>query len=92
VHGVVGLAVRLATVFSIRVWVRTYREKLSICFAHMRALIVRRIHESIAFFRKTRRIAVSAANAPAAYVLAIAAERLGIQLSRKTTGGKMGSP
>jgi hypothetical protein len=39
-------------------------------------------------------MAVGAANAPAAYVLAIAdaAELLGIQLSRKTVGGKMSSP
>src|SRR5262249_565514 len=34
-----------------------------VCSTHLRALIVRRIHESIAFFKGTRRIAVSVANA-----------------------------
>src|SRR5215831_18862391 len=50
-HGVVGFAVRPATLYLDSRLVSPYREKLSSLFAHLRALIVRLPHESIAFFK-----------------------------------------
>jgi hypothetical protein len=63
-----------------------------VCFGHVRALIVRRLHESIAFFERRGELRSAPRKHRPRCERAIAAEPLGIQLSRKTVGGKMSSP
>src|SRR5262249_55409025 len=70
--------------------VKSYR----VCFAPLRALIVRVVHESIAFFKSCGELQ-SAPRKPGRDVNALSgtiAELLSIPLSRKTVGGKMRSP
>jgi len=92
-HGVVGFAVRPATLYLDSRLVSPYREKLSSLFCaptRSNSTTPPRVNR---IFQRTRRIAGSIANAPAAMRTRYRGRSLlGAPLSRKTAGGKMRSP